>query len=192
MSIARTGRAYALMRGIRNRAIIAAKRLRHVHPTAYVHPSSKVSSDLRAGPYAFIGKRCAVSSLVTIGRYSMLAPNVSIIGDDHNWNEPGVPIQFSGRPSQERTVIEDDVWIGQGAMVRRGVTVGRGSIVGAGAIVATSIPEYEIWAGVPARRVRARFRDLGACTQHDKMLAGALVTPRFVEPRRRYLALREV
>ena len=50
-------------------------------------------------------------------------------------------------------VIEDDVWIGAGAIVLPGVTVGRGSIVAAGAVVTRSIEPHTIVAGVPARQI---------------------------------------
>jgi acetyltransferase-like isoleucine patch superfamily enzyme len=41
-------------------------------------------------------------------------------------------------------------------LVLKGVTIGNGAIVAAGAAVTKSIPEYEIWAGVPARKIGKR------------------------------------
>jgi serine acetyltransferase len=55
--------------------------------------------------------------------------------------------------------IEDDVWIGSGAIVLSGVTIGRGSVVGAGSVVTKSIPPYSVAVGNPARVVKRRFRD---------------------------------
>ena len=52
--------------------------------------------------------------------------------------------------------IADDVWLGANVIVLKGVTIGRGAIVGAGAVVTKSIPEYEIWAGVPAKKLGVR------------------------------------
>jgi serine O-acetyltransferase len=55
-------------------------------------------------------------------------------------------------------VIEDDVVLGAGAQVvftlGQTLTVGRGSLIGANAVVLTSVPPGEVWAGVPARRIR--------------------------------------
>jgi acetyltransferase-like isoleucine patch superfamily enzyme len=48
-------------------------------------------------------------------------------------------------------IIEDDCFIGRGAMVLMGVTVGRGSIVGAGAVVTADVPPGSVVAGNPAR-----------------------------------------
>jgi len=48
------------------------------------------------------------------------------------------------------------VWIGTGCKILYGVHLGRGCIVGAGAVVNKSIPPYEIWAGVPAKKIGER------------------------------------
>jgi acetyltransferase-like isoleucine patch superfamily enzyme len=45
-------------------------------------------------------------------------------------------------------------FIGAGAILLPGVTVGPDATVGAGAVVTRSIPAGEVWAGVPARRLR--------------------------------------
>lgn len=62
-------------------------RLRTVHKTIYLGGPSKISSDLVAGKYVYIGPGCQIYSHVTIGNYSMLANNVSIIGGDHNYKK---------------------------------------------------------------------------------------------------------
>ena len=50
--------------------------------------------------------------------------------------------------------IEDDVWIGSGAILLPGVTVGRGCVVAAGAVVTRDVPPFTVVAGVPARALR--------------------------------------
>ena len=47
--------------------------------------------------------------------------------------------------------IEDDVFLGTGAIVLKGVTVGAGSVVGAGAVVVADVPPRSVVAGNPAR-----------------------------------------
>jgi maltose O-acetyltransferase len=47
-------------------------------------------------------------------------------------------------------VIEDNVWIGAGAMVLAGVTVGANSIVAAGAVVTRDVPPDSVAMGIPA------------------------------------------
>ncbi len=146
------------------------RRLAHVHPTFYMPARTSVAHDLKAGPYSFINVDCMIGPRVSIGAYTMIAPRVAIVGNDHVWDRPGVPIIFSGRPDPLETVIGDDVWIGFGAIVRSGVTIGRGAIVAAGAVVVRDIPPYEVHGGVPARKIGERF----ACEQdrsiHERML----------------------
>ena len=50
-------------------------------------------------------------------------------------------------------VIEDDAWIGIGAIVLKGVRVGRGARIGAGAVVTKDVPAGATVAGNPARLV---------------------------------------
>lgn len=56
-------------------------------------------------------------------------------------------------------MIGNDVWIAAGAQVLRGVKVGDGAVLGGGTIVTKDVPPYEIWAGVPARKIGQRFPD---------------------------------
>lgn len=53
--------------------------------------------------------------------------------------------------------IGNDVWIGEGAFIRRGVRIGDGAIVAARSVVVADVPSYAIVAGSPARVVRYRF-----------------------------------
>jgi acetyltransferase-like isoleucine patch superfamily enzyme len=46
-------------------------------------------------------------------------------------------------------------YLGAGAMVREARTVGAYALIGMGAVVTTDIPANEVWAGVPARYLRA-------------------------------------
>lgn len=182
LTLRRTGPVYRYLRTIRNLRVRAQKRLDSVHPTASVHRTAHVSRDLHAGEYAFIAEACRIAPRVSLGRYTMLAPAVAIIGDDHIFERPGEPIQFAGRPAQHDTRIGSDVWIGYGSIVLRGVSIGDGAIVAAGSVVTKDIPSYEVWAGTPARKLRDRFRSEHETEQHAAMLAGPTLPPRFAEP----------
>lgn len=58
---------------------------------------------------------------------------------------------------EENTIIGNDVWIGDNAMVKAGITVANGAVIGMGSVVTKNIGPYEIWAGNPARLIRKRF-----------------------------------
>jgi maltose O-acetyltransferase len=51
-------------------------------------------------------------------------------------------------------VIEDNVWLGGGAILLPGVRIGRNAVVGAGAVVPRSVPANTVVAGNPARVIR--------------------------------------
>lgn len=53
-------------------------------------------------------------------------------------------------------VIEDDVFIGMGAIICNSVRIGKGAVIGAGAVVTKDVPPYQVWAGNPARYIKDR------------------------------------
>ena len=156
--------------------------LKHVHPTFYMAGGCCVTSDLVAREHSFINIGCILGPRVSLGRYTMLAPRVALVGDDHLVSTPGVPIIFSGRPCIKETIIEDDAWIGYGAIIIAGVRIGRGAIVGAGSVVTKNIPSYEIHAGVPARKIGERFPEEDDRRRHDAMLDGTIVDGQHCPP----------
>jgi len=49
--------------------------------------------------------------------------------------------------------VENDVYIGAGALILPGVTIGAGAVVSAGSVVTTSVPPMTVVQGNPAKRV---------------------------------------
>jgi len=90
---------------------------------------------------------------VVIGDNVYTAPLVQILAVEHVYDDPSRPIKDQGITA-EGIVIEDDAWIGAGAIITDGVRVGRGSVVGAGAVVTRDVPPYSVVVGVPARVVK--------------------------------------
>jgi acetyltransferase-like isoleucine patch superfamily enzyme len=66
-------------------------------------------------------------------------------------------------------IVEDDVWIGCGAMIMSGVHIGQGAVVAAGAVVTKDVEPYGIVAGVPAKLIGYRFEQelIGKLLQVD-------------------------
>lgn len=116
-----------------------------------------ISKDFVIGDYGFVGYGCTIYPNVKAGRFVLIAPEVSILGGDHEYRTVGVPICFSGREVIPSTIIGDDVWIGMSAKVIAGVNIGDGAIVAAGSIVTRDVPPFAIVAGVPAKIIRYRF-----------------------------------
>jgi len=59
----------------------------------------------------------------------------------------------SPAPPQPVT-LEDNVWVGFGAVVLPGTTLGRGCVVGCRTVIAMNVPPYAVVVGDPARIVR--------------------------------------
>jgi acetyltransferase-like isoleucine patch superfamily enzyme len=135
-----------------------------------------------ASEYSFMNSGCILGPKVKLGRYVMLGPNVAVVGNDHVTSKPGVPIIFSGRPALKETVIEDDVWVGFGAIIMAGVRIGRGAIIGARSVVTKSVPPYEIHAGVPARKIGERFPQEADRLRHDAMLDAPVIAGQYCPP----------
>ena len=153
-----------------------------VDSTFYMASGSHISNDLVAGKYSYIGPYCMIGPKVCLGNYVMLAPRVAVVGGDHVFAKPGVPIIFSERPEMPSTIIEDDVWVGYGATLMAGVKIGRGAVVAAGAVVTKDVPPYEIHGGVPARKIRERFESMQDRELHDRMLAAVPVRGVYCAP----------
>lgn len=64
--------------------------------------------------------------------------------------DPGLRSSLDPEPIH----LEDDVWIGSGAVVLPGVTIGEGSVVAAGAVVSKDVPPMTIVGGVPAKPIK--------------------------------------
>jgi acetyltransferase-like isoleucine patch superfamily enzyme len=79
---------------------------------------------------------------------------------------------FSPKRNIERSkgniIIGNDVWIGTGVTIMPGVKIGNGAIIGTKAVVTKSVPDYEIWGGIPARKLKNRFSD--EITEQLKMI----------------------
>lgn len=66
-------------------------------------------------------------------------------------------------------IIEDDVWVGAGAIILKGVTIGKGSIIGAGSVVTRSIPPYHVYVGNTQRKQYPRFEP-DDIKKHEQLL----------------------
>lgn len=112
---------------------------------------------LKLGANVSIGKSAMIQCIggVTVGNNVMIAHGSQIISAGHRITEPDETMRFSGLDVAPIT-LEDDVWIGAGAIVLPGVTVGKGAVVAAGAVVTKDVAPFTIVAGIPAQEIRRR------------------------------------
>lgn len=117
-----------------------------------------------------IGPGCTIQCDAKIGNKVLIAGNVAMVGaDDHRFDIIGKAIWDSGRGDTRMVVVEDDVWIGHGAIILSGTRIGRGSIIGAGALVTGDVEPYSIVLGSRARMVRQRFTP-EQIIEHERLL----------------------
>lgn len=147
--------------------------LRNVGQGVWIGRGTSIrSNSVDIGDYAFIGLDCCLDAGdIQIGRFVMLASEVSIVGADSRFDEAGVPAVRTDRPASKTVVIHDDVWIGFGAIVLEGVEIGEGAIVAAGAVVSTDVAPYAIVGSPPARVIGQRFGNDEERARHHQMLA---------------------
>lgn len=104
----------------------------------------------------FIGANCEFNSTasITIGAYGLIASGCKFI--DHNHGTDITPNGGRGNDVAKEIILANNVWLGVNVVVLMGVEIGEGAIVAAGAVVTKSIPPYEIWGGIPARKIGTR------------------------------------
>ena len=106
----------------------------------------------------FIGFGCEfnVRRRLEIGPDCLIASACKFIDHDHGTSRGDVPMREQTAGAEAEIVLEEDVWLGVNVVVLKGVLIGRGAIVAAGAVVTSSVPAYEIWGGIPARKIAER------------------------------------
>lgn len=96
-----------------------------------------------------------VRDRVEIQNDCLIASGCKFVDHDHGYANTQIPMRVQPDHSSP-IVIGDDVWLGYQVVVLKGVTIGAGAIVAAGAVVTHSIPPFEIWGGIPAKKIGNR------------------------------------
>lgn len=115
-------------------------------------------------PYRIqIGNNVSLNEFIYLSGYGGISieDNVRVgtratfISSDHIFNDKKTPIFQQGLQGAP-IIIEEDVWIGANVTILKGVRIGKGSIIAAGSVVTSSVPEYSIYGGIPAKLIRIR------------------------------------
>jgi len=109
-----------------------------------------------------IGDRCIFSGDVTISATLgvtieddvIIGRGVHISDHSHEFGDITTPIQHQGVTPARRVTVGSGSWIGQGAIVCPGVTIGRNAVVGGNSVVRSDVPDFCVYAGVPAKLIR--------------------------------------
>ena len=112
----------------------------------------------KVGQKVYIGGDLIVASIIsentcnlTIKDRVAIGPRVTLIlSSDANWSNLMNVIE----PVKGTITLEEDCWIGAGAIIMPNITIGASSIVGAGAVVTKNVPPHSVVAGVPAKIIK--------------------------------------
>jgi len=131
------------------------------HPTK----SELLYKNIAVGNNVYIGSGASFivsRSKIIIGDKVLFGPNVTIRGGNHSSHIIGkflydYRLSDKLQSDDEMVIIDNDVWVGTGAIILKGVHIGRGSIIAAGAVVTKSVDPYSVMGGVPAKLIRQRW-----------------------------------
>ena len=105
-----------------------------------------IGKDTIIGDHCFLDGRAPLK----IGNHVGIASQVLIYNDQHNIHDNTYSNDFG--PVE----IGDYVFIGPRAIILPNVKIGKGAVVAAGAVVTKNIPPFELWGGVPAKKIDDR------------------------------------
>jgi len=108
------------------------------------------------GSGSSVGHRCILD-----GRYGLvIGNNVNLSTAAWIWTMEHDPNASDFCARGAPVVVEDFAWIGGRTIIMPGITVHRGAVVASGAVVTRDVSEFTIVAGVPARVIGERNRNL--------------------------------
>ena len=87
-----------------------------------------------------------------IGSNVNIAPRVYIGTGTHRIDRTGPSIAGDG--INLPITIGDGAWVCACSSILAGVNIGECSIIAMGAVVVTDVPSYEIWGGVPSKKIK--------------------------------------
>lgn len=119
----------------------------------------KYSPSISIGNNFYAGDNCAIMAVgnIIIRDNVTLASRVTIIDHSHgigDYSDINIPVMKRKLGIKGPIIIEDNVWICEGAIVLSGVNIGKNSIIGANAVVTHDIPANCIAAGIPAKIIK--------------------------------------
>lgn len=145
----------------------------HVRKAIYRALGAEISSDviihfkteirsiqrLTIGKGTIIGDNVLLDArnVIQLGSNVNISSNVSIYTEQHNHRDPEFRCNHGGN---KRVIVGDRVWLGSNVTVLPGVKIGEGAVCCAGCVVTKDVEPYTVIAGIPAKKVGERPRNL--------------------------------
>ena len=110
------------------------------------------------GEHVSIAAGCTIAEGgggITIGRDSLIGPNVTFIGVNYAYDRLDTPFRAQFAQSKG-IVVGPNVWIGAGACILDGARIGTGAIVTPNSVISGRIADNAIAQGNPAKVIFVR------------------------------------
>jgi maltose O-acetyltransferase len=148
-------RLYNRTEALPERQAMLQQLLGHIGENSVIEPPfyCVYGPNIHIGDHVFLNVLCTILDCneVRIGNHVMIGPLVQLYTAAHDLQAEA---RNQGYEVAKPIVIEDNVWLGGGAIVLPGVTIGRNAVVGAGAVVTRDVRPNAVVAGNPARVIR--------------------------------------
>jgi len=130
-----------------------------------MHCNFDCTGNFSMGSNSVINQKCRLDNRggITIGRNVSISQEVLILTADHD------PDASDFQSRTKSVQIADFVWIGTRATILPGVQIGQGAVIAAGAVVTKDVPPYAIVAGVPAKTIKTRNKDLNYALSYRRL-----------------------
>lgn len=131
-----------------------------VRENAYIASGTSIGVDCYVGPGVVIGNNCKVQNQAliyepcVIGDGVFIGPRVVITNDLNPRavkpnGEPKKSEDWEARAAR----VESGASLGAGVITVGGIRIGKWAMIAAGSVVTTDVPDYALFAGVPARQI---------------------------------------
>lgn len=114
-------------------------------------------SNITIGNNSVIGRNCFLGA--SRGKLT-IKNNVSITAQTYIFCSTHLKDSPTFECVGNNVTIEDYAWIGARGMILPGVRIGEGAILGAASTATKDIPDFNIWAGTPAKKIGIRSKNL--------------------------------
>lgn len=117
------------------------------------------ASGIKIGTGSALGDECWLD-----GRFGIkIGQNVNIASQVHMWSashDMNDPYFRSNSKTVGPIIIDDNAWIGPHTTILDNVHIGEGAVVCAGAVVTKDVEPFSVVAGIPAKKIKERNRDI--------------------------------
>jgi acetyltransferase-like isoleucine patch superfamily enzyme len=139
---------------IRNTLVYYRTHFGNFGENVLIHGQIKIMNNIKN---IYLGDHCSLNEgvllnsrdIIQIGNYVRISPYVQIHTAKLDLSQSYVNRDHITKP----VIIEDGVWLASGCIILPGVIIGKGSVIAAGAVLNQDVGEFELWGGVPAKKI---------------------------------------